>query len=156
GSERWTVTLAGPAGRSGVTGVAIDADNSVVVAGSYAGGIDFGGTVLTSPTDGGDAFVAKYSWDGHLVWARGLGAHASAWATSVAIDSAGQIYIAGNFVTGTLVFGSDSYTEADQDDDAYLAAFDPSGSLVWGHAFQGPAGPAITSIAVAPDRDVIA
>jgi len=157
GSERWTVTLAGSAGsRSGVLGLAIGADDSVVVAGSYAGNIDFGGTVLTSPTDGGDAFVAKYAWDGQLIWVRGLGADASAWATSVAIGGAGQIYVAGNFVGGTLVFGSSSYTETDHDDDAYLAAFDPSGSLVWGHAFQGPAGPAITSIAVAPNGDVIA
>jgi hypothetical protein len=157
GSERWTVTLAGlPGSRSGVMGLAIDPDDAVVVAGSYVGSIDFGGTVLTSRTDGGDTFVAKYSWDGHLIWVRGLGADATTWATSITVDGAGQIYIAGNFVAGTLVLGSGSYTESDRDDDAFLAGFDPSGSLLWGHAFQGPAGPAITSIAIAPNRDVIA
>jgi len=45
---------------------------------------------------------------------------------------------------GTVTFGGVSYTNPSLDNDAYLAAFDPSGGLIWGMAFHGDGGPAPT------------
>jgi hypothetical protein len=72
----------------------------------------------------------------------------------VATDSAGRIVVAGGFVGGTLTFGADSYV-ADSDPDGFIAVFDPSGTLVWGHAFQGAGGPTAVTVTVAANGDVI-
>jgi hypothetical protein len=155
GSERWTVPLLSEAmdASVGVASVAIDAQDSVIVTGGYRGMVDFGGQTLGPPIYG-DTFVAKYTRDGHLQWVRDLDETPESWGTAVTTDSAGRIIVVGQFDTGTLTFGADSYT-ADSDQDAFIAVFDPSGTLVWGRAFQGAGGPYANSVAVAANDDVI-
>jgi hypothetical protein len=149
GSERWTVPLTGPAGSlSEVMSVAIGPDDSVIIAGGYQGSIDVGGSLLSSA---GGSFVAKYSWEGHLTWVRELDAAST---TSVVVDSTGQVYVAGTF-DGSVVLGGDTLN-SDGDGDGFLAALDWSGSVLWGRALTGSDGPWITSVAIAPNRDVIA
>lgn len=156
GSERWTVPLLPTSADStaGAASVAIDAQGSVIVTGSYRGIVDFGGQTLIPAPSHADTFIAKYTWDGHLQWVRGLDPTAESWATAVAIDSAGRIIVVGGF-GGTLTLGADHYT-ADSNPDAYLAVFDPSGMLVWGHVFQGAGvGPDVQTVAITANGDIV-
>ncbi len=156
GSERWRslMTPQPVGGYVDVNGVAIAPDDSIVVIGAYnSGAIDFGGQTLAAPATT-DTFVAKYGTDGTLVWVHSLdptGACNSGQAIAIAAD--GTIYIAGNFRLGTLALGSASYTADASDIDGFIAAFEPSGALLWSHAL-GENTP-LTHIATTPDGDVI-
>jgi hypothetical protein len=154
GSERWTARFVPEAANSdvGAMAVAIAADDSVIVTGNYVGTVNFDGETY-STTPAGDTFIAKYTSDGHLQWLRGLGP-VDSWGAAVATDSAGRIVVAGGFVGGTLTFGAESYV-ADSDPDGFIAVFDPSGTLVWGHAFQGSGMTSAVTVTVAANDDVI-
>jgi hypothetical protein len=160
GSERWTVQMLPQSVDSyaNAASVAIDAQDSVIVTGDYIGTVDFGGQTLSlsepSAPSHSDLFVAKYTWDGHLQWVRGLSPTTNVTAAAVAVDSAGRIVVAGMFSYGALTFGTEQYT-ADTNRDAFIAVFDPSGALVWGHAFEGGDGPLPASIAISANDDVI-
>lgn len=160
GSERWTAQIVPDPPYSSfayVTAVAIDAQDSIIVTGTFIGTVNFGGQTLSiaEPTPGSQSnmFLAKYTADGHLAWVRDLDALV-AQGNAVAVDSAGRIFVAGGF-TGPLMFGSDRYT-GDDDGDGFLAAFDPSGKLVWGRSFQGPGELVANGVAVTASGDVIA
>lgn len=156
GSERWTAQFVPAAIDSYVDAlsVAITADDSILVTGSYLGTVDFDGVTLSTMPGRNDTFIAKYTWDGHLQWLRGLDPAAASWGAVVATDSAGRIVVAGAFADGTLTFGADSYT-VDNDPDAFVAVFDPSGTLVWGRAVHSSGGPYSETITVASNDDVI-
>jgi len=88
-------------------------DGTVVVAGEFYGTVDFGGGAFTSSyyLTGGetDLFVAAYDREGRHVWSDGFGGELTGlgmgdgWQepTSVALDSRGNVYIAGRFENPT-------------------------------------------------------
>jgi len=160
GSERWTVNMVPQLVDSyaGAMGIAVDAQDNVIVVGSYIGTVDFGGQRLAltepSPPSHSDTFIAKYSWDGHLLWARGLDPQADSMAYGVAVDSVGRIVVTGMFGYGTLTLGDRSYTVGAKHD-GYVATFDPGGSLLWGAGFIGTGdGPAPQAVAIDRNDDV--
>jgi len=73
---------------------------------------------------GRDAFLAKLD-QGTVSWLQPLGSGANDHATSVAIDSAGDIYIAGT-TGGGLSGETNSGAE-----DAFVAKYSPSGAQTW-------------------------
>src|SRR5262249_15696633 len=72
-------------------GVAVDSANNVIVAGSFQGATDFGGTVLTS-VGSSDSFVAKYgSGGGPAQWAHRYGSTSGDIGYSVTGDGGGKV-----------------------------------------------------------------
>jgi hypothetical protein len=59
--------------------------------------LDFGDGPLTS-AGSGDIFVAKYSTTGAYQWAKRFGDVEQQYATAVAIDSSGNVVVAGIFL----------------------------------------------------------
>jgi hypothetical protein len=159
GSERWTIAI--PGDNVSVTGVAIGPDDSIVVVGSYAGTADFGGTTLqiteSTPPDRTDTFIAKYTWDGRFVWARGLSSTAYTFGARVGVDSAGRIVTSGYFVNSTLVLDGTTYDRTGNSLQAgFIASFDQDGNSQWGHVLAGDSGESIIDLAIAPNDDVVA
>jgi hypothetical protein len=119
-----------------------DALGNVYVTGSFQGTVNFnpGGTAtnLTSSSSGGpNAFVAKYSPSGALVWAADLGAGASYvyGGYSIAVDSSGNVYSTGHFI-GTGNFdpsGTHDLTSSSSNgwENAYVSKLNSGGSYVW-------------------------
>ena len=73
---------------------------------------------------GDDAFLAKYDGSGALLWTRQLGTSTHDWSYSVAIDDSGNAYITG-WTDGNIGGPNDG------GHDAFLAKYDPSGTLLW-------------------------
>jgi len=92
-------------------------DNRVVVAGDFRNSIVVNGTTFTSAGDR-DAFVAKLTTDGAYVWIRQFGGVGLDSASAVAIDSGGNVVVAGLFFDD-VNFGGDPLTSAG-DSDVFL------------------------------------
>jgi len=101
----------------------------------------FGSTTLTM-TGYNDAYLAIYDTAGQFVFARKWGAPFSyVYASSICIDNASFIYVAGYFLNQCIIDGQ-TVTSAGQND-IYLAKLDQLGNLVWlvragGNSFDEP------------------
>jgi chitodextrinase len=117
--------------------VAVDAAGDVVVGGSFRGTVDLGGGPLTS-AGSDDVFLVKYSPAGTHLWSKRFGGNGSDVAKAVAVDSGGNVAIAGRF-SATIDLGGGALTSAGGDD-IFVAVYDPAGNPLWSRRFGGPAG----------------
>lgn len=150
----WTRALAAAIGPQ-ASAIAAGPGCEVYIAGSFSGTIDLGDGPLTS-AGGSDAFVAKLSSDGEMLWSRQFGDEQDQQAVQIAAAPDGGVIIAGH-VRGAIDLGGgpleDEYTGA------FLAKLDADG----GHVFSRRFGPAkfpvsgdavrITGLAVGPDGE---
>jgi hypothetical protein len=112
------------------TAVAVDASGNVVMAGSFAGTVDFGDGPLTAQGAAANVFVASFDCGGALRWSKGFGVptQANDAAAALAVDAAGNILVAGHF-EGTIDFGAGTLTS--QKTDAFVAKLSPAGDGLW-------------------------
>ena len=90
----WAKTLGGPGDQWGLS-VAISRDRNFYV----SGGLNSTATIGTYPLmslGGQDAFVAKLTDDGDIVWARSFGGEGDDYGATVAADTLGRVYFAMN------------------------------------------------------------
>ena len=113
---------------------------------AYDTAIDrFGSSYMVGYTDSfgagyGDAFIAKFGSGGSLIWDRTWGGADAEVALGVALDNGGDAYVAGD--TGGFGAGGD---------DAFIAAFDGAGNLLWDLTWGGTGYDLASDIAL--DRD---
>lgn len=117
GTREW-VRMLGTAAEDSVRAVATDGTD-FVVAGYTTGSLQSTNAGLK------DAFVAKYSAAGALLWVRMLGTSADDAAYGVAADSSGNVYVTG--VTGGALQGAAS----SGGQDVFLAKYSATGALAW-------------------------
>ncbi|MFH1482795.1 MAG: SBBP repeat-containing protein [Chloroflexota bacterium] len=97
GKEIWTRQFGTPLPDvDTATGVAVDSTGNVYIAGTV-----YGSLPRQAALGMWDAFVRKYDPDGKEIWTRQFGSSVTDNARGVALDSAGNIYIAGD-TNGTL------------------------------------------------------
>jgi len=101
GDFMWAAKQGGNNNQS-LFGVDIDADGSIVTTGyTYGADQDFdpgGGTFELDAEANSDAFVSKLDTDGNLTWAGLFSGPLDEQGTSIALDSAGNVYATGFFV----------------------------------------------------------
>ncbi len=142
GELLWNTFLGGP-GADEARGVAMDGQGVMYVVGKSAAG--WGEPM--QPFRGQEAaFVARVEPNGELAWHTFLGEGGQHLARAVALDSAGNIYVAGSSTqtwgTPRRPFGGGG--------DGYVACLGPEGNLRW-HTFLGGSGlDAALGLAVAP------
>jgi len=95
-------------------GVAVDGSGNVFVTGYFIGTNMFGTTNLIS-SGAEDVFVAKYDSAGTLLWARKAGGSAYDEGRAIAVDAAGNAFVAGLF-QGTASFGATNLSSSGQSD----------------------------------------
>jgi hypothetical protein len=128
--------------------VAADPSGNVFVAGDFNDTVDFGTGPISCfyPSDLG-GFLAKYTPQGSLAWAKTFGAPGAvdngASARGVVVDSQNNLVVAGYFY-GTVDFGGISLTADNPSNlknmtDIFVAKFSPSGTLLWVKQFGGSA-----------------
>jgi hypothetical protein len=109
--------------------IAVDKNSNIYVIGaSFA----TWGTPIRSFSSGMDAYVAKLSPSGNLVWNTFLGSSAGDAGYAVAVDESGNVYVAGqsNTTWGSPI-RAHSGNSAGGVLDVFVAKLSPSGSLIW-------------------------
>lgn len=140
-------TWANSSGGSGAdygNSVAVDGSGNVYVAGYFnSATISFGSIMLTNSNDGtADIFFVKYDGNGNVLWAQSAGGLGNDCARSIAIDASGNVYVAGDFRSPEIAFGSEVLTNADPDGstDICLVKCDADGNVLWAQRAGGSPG----------------
>ena len=138
GTVDWVVAFGG-AGLDEPLDLALSPAGEPVIAGFFNGPATFGTNVLAG-TGGLDVFVAQFDAAGQVRWVRGAGGAATDYASGVATDAAGNV-----FVTGSLIdaadFGTTTVTAAFPGvSTLFVAKYDPAGALLWVKLADDPGG----------------
>ncbi len=148
----------------GVKDIAIDANGDVYVAGEVSSNAGYfanpddvrQGIVSRKTIKGGsDAFVAKYSRDGNLLWFRNYGGGSSESAISLALHPSG-IYMTGNFGVPNTVLGSITLGGLGVEGkfDMFLAKLNYNGDVLWAVSSGGTESDFASSVVVDPEGNV--
>jgi len=137
GNERWIRTGGGTAYDYG-HGLDLMPGGGCVVAGRMSGYSTLGGITLETKEKAARLFVARYSDDGKLLWAKAGGAPISGSADDVAVDSKGNVWVCGKAYKNATYDGKPLGSE---EDGGLLAAkiSGKDGSLIQATRFGGKA-----------------
>jgi hypothetical protein len=111
-----------------VSGVAIDAEGSIALAGDTNGTFDLGGPTLENAFGTPNLWVAKLDRDGEHVWSVTSGDGQNQHVRGVAVDADGHVVVCGEF-RGTIDLGAGPVTG--NLFDVFVARFHPDGELDW-------------------------
>lgn len=123
GNVIWA-TSAGGAGDDRVRAMALSSTGTSSVVGYYLStAITFGATTLTNSFAGeGDIYVAGYDDAGSAIWALSVGSTGGEVGHGVAVDAAGNSYLAGYFNSPSITVGGTTLTNAGTDTDDFFTA----------------------------------
>ena len=154
-------------GKSASIGAGVVSDDlgNVYVTGHFFGQVDFddtgAATVLTSEGSA-DAFVTKYDMDGKVSWIGQAGGILDDFATDVALDVIGDVYLTGGF-SGTANFdvvsnpdGTLGLAESAGQSDVFALKYDPYGNFEWVTSYGGAGHDSGQSIALSDTGKVVA
>jgi hypothetical protein len=116
GAIAWTKQF-GTSAEDYASDVAVSGSNIYVVGSTT-------GALAGSSKGNSDAFIRKYDPSGNVVWTRQFGTSATDYAHDVAVDSSGNVYVAGT-TYGSLANANGGGS------DMFLRKYSPSGSVLW-------------------------
>jgi hypothetical protein len=154
GTHLWSKRFGGT-GSEIVSSIGLDAQDNIFVGGQFSGTTDLGGGSMTSQ-GGMDIFLAKYSPTGDFRWAKHFGTSEHDYLNDLAVEaSTGNVVITGSFPgsnNNPLDFGGDLLMYGS----TYLAKFSgANGSHIWSKNFGSPYPTSGTSVAIAPNGDIV-
>ena len=109
--------------------IVFDPLGNAYVAGFFRGNAQFGNTRLSASRDTHGAFIAKYDFNGNLVWARQPDSQENATAYHVALDEDKNIYVSGTF-RNEIAFGNSRFKTGGSPD-VFIAKYNNNGNLLW-------------------------
>lgn len=149
GSHIWSRRIGVANDKAGQT-VFTDKDGNAVLLAGFTGSVSLDSFGHLNSTGGSDVLIAKFARNGDCKWAQSFGGSTGELDYKGAIDSAGNIVIAG-FFSGRIVLGQGRHVSAGAHD-IFVAKLDgDTGEPLWLHRFGGGAYDA--SYALALDRD---
>lgn len=116
-------------GNNTLGGMVLAASGDVMLAGSYSGTMVIG-QKLKPPRGDYDIFVVQLDSTGKPRWATTAGGAGMDSAEGLAMDSKGDIYIAGSYHKSA-TFGSKVLTATNQENEAYVAKLSGAGAFLW-------------------------
>jgi len=118
GNLLWSGEWGTPGNDTG-TGIAVDSDGSIYVAGTAN---------ATYTNEGGDfvsdAFIAKYNNNGTLAWSQEFGTASKDWISDIKVDADDNLYVVGQT-------DGDLAGENAGDRDLFIAKYDKNGNELW-------------------------
>ncbi len=133
GQIKWVRQIGG-SGSDGGDEVAVGPRDNIYVIGDSNGPTRFPRSTQLPATGGRDAWAARYSPRGGLVWARSLGGPGEQQSHGISADREGNALVTGE-LRGTAVFGSHRLTSAGSRPDAFIAKLDRRGRVRWARRF---------------------
>ena len=152
GQAVWARRFGDGAHHQAGTAVAVDGQGNVILAGWFKGTLGLG-TAGEESVGESDAFVAKLSSSGDLLWKRVAPSGSAARALGVAADSAGNVAVVGSF-RGDLTVGSAHLTNAG-DKDIVVVKLDENGSPLWVKSFGDAADQEALAVSTDPAGNVL-
>jgi Secretion system C-terminal sorting domain/Beta-propeller repeat len=131
-------------------GIAVGLSGNIYVSGyaESSNSIATPGTYQDTLSGGKDAFIAKFSNAGGLIWASYLGGSATDIAYGASSDTLGHIAITGVTGSAGMAFGASPYRDTLNGlSDAFVALFNESGTPYWSSYFGGNANDQANGIA---------
>lgn len=105
--------------------------NESYVAGYFSGQTSFGPSISLSSTQGNtDAYVAKYTASGAVLWVKQFGGLAADKAVDLAVGPDQNIVVTGQFF-GSVTFGSTTLVSNSNSKDIFIVKLDPAGNVLW-------------------------
>lgn len=137
----WAISV-GDENSDGGRAVVVDSVGNSYVTGSFNGTADFDPSSATfnlSTTGLSDVFIAKYDPDGNFLWAKKMGGLYWDFATAIALDTAGNIFITGAYRNtcdfdpgiGVANITSNGWYSI------FIAKYDNDGNYQWVHGIGG-------------------
>ena len=152
----WGRSLGG-AGDDAAVAAALDADGSMIVAGTFTGTVDFdpgpGSFELTAR--GMDVFVLKLDAQGRFAWAAQLGGAGNDRPAALAVRG-DRIYVTGSF-EGTADFDPGPQAQdlsSAGGTDIFIAALDADGNLLWARRIGGGGDDVAAAMALDPSGNL--
>jgi hypothetical protein len=138
------------AGNDGImraTGIGIDDDDNVIIAGKYKGEATFNNNTIQTNTADHDVFVAKIDTNGNFIWGKKLGGVFEDDLGDLALDDNGNIYLTGYFLG--VLSSSDGWEIQGNgiNRNIYIIQLNSDGEVNWGHSLGGTQDDFATSIA---------
>ena len=139
GTFQWAKTITNNSGFGYGQAIATDSDGNVYVTGTYWGSL----TIATSPTTSTlpntssfDVFVVKYDTYGIAQWAKGISGPGTDNGYGIATDSAGSVYVTGNY-NNTVTFALGTTLTSAGSTDVFVAKYDTDGTVQWAQRIGG-------------------
>jgi len=152
GALLWSSYLGGSAYDQGF-GIACDgAGNAIVVGGTQSTDLPTSGAFAATLAGGDDAFVAKISGSGALLWSSYLGGTANDSAYAVATDSSGSAFVVGYASAGFPTTGG--FRTTGYSGEAFVTKIDSAGALSWSSFLGGNSIETARGVAVDMSGDV--
>ena len=142
----------GPAGSLVAYGLAVRSSGNIVVSGSFTGSVDLGAGALQS-AGGYDVIVGELSPTGGVIWNRRFGGEDRQVGGDVAINGAGNTFLAVMF-SGSLSLGGDTLVADGSNLNVAVAKLDGAGNHVWSRRLDVPEASLEVGLAVDDAGDV--
>ena len=137
GNALWAKKAGGPGEEWGMT-VGVDASGNSYIAGLYGiPGFIYGGNFFFTNAGVRDIFIAKYDASGNVLWAKSIGGVADDGAYGIDVDANGNSYLTGQSQSPSIIFGSDTLINTNNDWDFFISKFDSSGNVIWAKKADG-------------------
>jgi len=159
GTIQWSIRCGGT-GYDAAKACEVDAAGNLYVVGGYTGTATFGS--ITAPASGtySNLYVAKFDVNTgaclSVTTAVNAGIVNGGWyeENDLALDSCGNIYVAGHF-KGAASFGSFTFNSVSNSDDVFVAKINPAGVFQWVRTGGSSAGDQAFGVALDKNWDVL-
>ena len=152
GKVLWSLTFGGSEADL-ARSVALDEAGNVVVGGTFAGSVDFGGGLLTATAGHTSGFVLELDPSGKHLWSQTFDTDDDTVITAVAATPAGDVAATGYF-KGKGDLGGGPFTSAG-DDDVFLTRMDDTGKRAWARTVGGVKIQRASAVAFGVNGDAI-
>ncbi|HRG14790.1 MAG TPA: hypothetical protein PLB00_02205 [Pseudomonadota bacterium] len=142
----WPQSL-GSLGKDQVVAVRTSPSGDLYVAGHFSGSMDLGGTTLIAQGLQ-DVFVVRVGAGGNVIWARSAGGASLDTVRDIALDTANNLYVVGNYFQ-TASFGGSTIGNA-PNFDGYIAKINTSGAWQWARTIGGGRNDVALGVVTAP------
>ncbi|MDQ8052847.1 MAG: gliding motility-associated C-terminal domain-containing protein [Pedobacter sp.] len=140
----WVKDIGGT-GESKLTGIGVDQSDNVYVAGNFQGTLTVDHSGVSTPVPlssvaNYDIFLAKYTPDGKLLWAKSIGGNGLDQVNNLTIDLNGNVIISASTTSSVIDCdpgpGTTNLT-GNGAEDALVVKFDTNGNFLWGKNIGG-------------------